>query len=415
MKQGALAVLILIGLAAPACQSNPTPSPSSAPSGEILIASDFPMSGQYEPDAVQVQQAIKLALDQHPTIGKYRLAYWPLDDDVAGDPNPARGRENVKRMVSEARVLAMIGPYTSAPAFEEIPVASAANLVMLSPSNTDACLTKPAAKCDPQPIALRQGQPNNYFRVAPPDPVQGRAMAKFATGTLKIQRVAVFNEWGIGGDQIMESFAMELALTGGSLVLQRELVSGTTDFSDFLSAASTAHAQAIYALGHVSQGICAARAQMTSKLFPDGAYFLATDGTTREPKCVTQAADKTAGIYATLPDVDATLSSDAAAMKVVADYRKAYPKTEPSASYIFAAYDCALIVIEAITRAIDAAGGAIPTRAQVLAEVAKGTFKNGITGTYSFDASGDAVSPLMSMYKVQDGKWVYIDRIDASS
>jgi ABC-type branched-subunit amino acid transport system substrate-binding protein len=102
-------------------------------------------------------------------------------------------------------------------------------------------------------------------------------------------------------------------------------------------------------------------------------------------------------------------------MKVVADYRKAYPKTEPNASYIFAAYDCALIVIEAITRAIDAAGGSVPTRLQVLAEVAKGTFKNGVTGTYSFDASGDAVSPLMSMYKVQDAKWALVGRIDASA
>jgi hypothetical protein len=37
-----------------------------------------------------------------------------------------------------------------------------------------------------------------------------------------------------------------------------------------------------------------------------------------------------------------------------------------------------------------------------------------LAGTYSFDANGDAVSPLMAVYQVKSGQWVYLQQIDAS-
>ena len=37
----------------------------------------------------------------------------------------------------------------------------------------------------------------------------------------------------------------------------------------------------------------------------------------------------------------------------------------------------------------------------------------GLTGTYSFDSNGDAVTPMMSIYQVENGQWVYKQRIDA--
>jgi hypothetical protein len=30
----------------------------------------------------------------------------------------------------------------------------------------------------------------------------------------------------------------------------------------------------------------------------------------------------------------------------------------------------------------------------------------GVTGKYPFDQNGDAVSPMMSMYTIRDGRWV---------
>jgi ABC-type branched-subunit amino acid transport system substrate-binding protein len=59
------------------------------------------------------------------------LTYKPMDDAVAGAATGEKGVQNVKRMIGDASVLGMIGPYQSAQAAVEIPVANAMDLVML--------------------------------------------------------------------------------------------------------------------------------------------------------------------------------------------------------------------------------------------------------------------------------------------
>jgi len=72
-----------------------------------------------------------------------------------------------------------------------------------------------------------------------------------------------------------------------------------------------------------------------------------------------------------------------------------------------------MILISAIKRAIDANGGRIPTRRQVVEAMAKAPPLNGVTGSYSFDPFGDAVSPMMSIYRVDNGRWAFWKNIDA--
>jgi hypothetical protein len=49
-----------------------------------------------------------------------------------------------------------------------------------------------------------------------------------------------------------------------------------------------------------------------------------------------------------------------------------------------------------------------------VAQIATSTF-SGVSGRYSFDGNGDAVSPLMAVYEVKGGRWVYLQQIDASA
>jgi len=55
-------------------------------------------------------------------------------------------------------------------------------------------------------------------------------------------------------------------------------------------------------------------------------------------------------------------------------------------------------------------GGGIPSRAQVVAAIAATKDFVGVTGTYSFDENGDAVTPMMSMYTIRDGRWLNVTR-----
>lgn len=406
-----LALLAVGGLLFTACQLGGPPIGSG---GDITIASDLPTSGGTEEaqGVVQVQRAIKLAIDQHPSIGRFKLMYKPMDDAVAGVANPQKGTQNVKRMIDDASVLGMIGPHGSQLAVAEIPVTNAKDLVMLSPSNTVDCLTVAAPYCDPQPDSLRPTGRNNYFRIAAPDALQGAAMAGFAVRSLNVKRVAAFTEHPRTMGPIVDGFVAILTRMGGELVLRQDLEPGTTDFIAFLSTARARGAQAIYVVGLSAERICGARA-MTRQIFADDPYFLGFDSMI-DNQCIKDAADNANNrIYATVSAVDPTQSRDPAVKQVVDTYRKAYLKPADIAPYTFAGYDCARILIDAIKRAIAANGGRIPTRRQVVEAVAHTPQFKGVTGTYSFDAFGDAVSPMMSVYRVDNGRWVFWQNIDA--
>jgi branched-chain amino acid transport system substrate-binding protein len=416
----ALALLTLILATAIACQPGPNPSPNP----DILIASDFPTTYPDDPYAIPREQIIQLAINEQPRIRGFKLGYVPYDDILGDAPSQARGVQNVKQMIADARVLGMIGPWTSNMTFAEIPVANAASLVMLGPALTNECTTVPDPSCGAgkPPWKYLSGS-NNFFRVAAPEPLQGRALARYISQVLGVKRVAAFNELGAAGTRMIKEFGAELVRAGGKLVLSRELPEPTTSFKTFLDQARDAGAQAIYAVADRGDRQCVARAQM-AKIFPKDSYFMGADGmvswsggtneVAKDDQCIKDAVGSGDGMLTASSDIDLTRNTDAVSMKAVAAYRKAYPKSPDIAAYTWAIYDCARLLIDAIDRAIQANNGGIPTRAQVVTAIAQAHFKV-LTGTYSFDAHGDALSPMMSLYRVENGHWVYVKPIDASS
>ena len=395
-------------LALIACQSSAPSAAPGPPVGDILIGSDLPITG-FEGDTPPLQQAIQLAIDQHSHVGPLKLAYWSLDDAVGGDALPEKGIQNIEQFIDDHKVLAVIAPFTSYMAAAQIPIANSAPLVMISPATTRACLTRSRPACDSTADNLRPSGRNNFFRIAPPDPLQGAAMAAYLVSDLHLLRAAVINELGDDGMTYVDSFKKRLAGLGGELVYSADLNPGTTDFSEFMSSAGAKGAQAIYAMGLVDDQICVAASQM-----PPGMIFAGTDTFTTDQQCVTQAGRGANSMFGTYTDVDATKL--ARATQVVDAYRKKFPRTDAGARSIFAAYDCALILIDAIQYAVNANHGEIPSRAQVLDAVARtDVVYEGATGAYSFDANGDAKLPLMSVYQVKGGQWTFVQRLDITS
>lgn len=403
-----VASLLLASAVVTACDTGGAPAPTF-PAGQILIASDLPTSG-FQVPALQAEQAIAFAIRQQGSIDGYTLGYFPLDDSLAALPSPARAIGNVDRIVDARQVLGMIGPLTSNLAPYEIPIANRADLAMISPSNTNDCLT--LSYCDPAHVVSRQFGANNYFRIAAPDPVQGRAMARYAARTLGVSRVAVFDELTAAeGVPIVNEFDHEFGRWGGQVVLSKQLApSDAPDYSAYLTEARSLGAQAVYAVGHAEDHDCRARAQMGT-LLPN-AYFLTWDGIDQDNKdCFPDAGADTTRMFGTFSDVDPRRMTPVS--KDVTAYLKAYPRASDVSIYTFAAYDCARIMIAAIAQAIKDNHGAIPRRAQVVTALAGIQGFRGVTGTYSFDANGDALSPLMSIWEVQDGRWTYLEQIDA--
>ena len=69
------------------------------------------------------------------------------------------------------------------------------------------------------------------------------------------------------------------------------------------------------------------------------------------------------------------------------------------------------ILINAIGRAIDANGGKMPARPEVVDQLARTTNYQGLTGTYTFNANGDATTPTLQIQQNQGGTWTPIENV----
>ena len=373
--------------------------------GEIIIASDFPVSGADRASGRPAEAGTAYAIQTSNTIKGFTITHKPYDDAVNGVHDPQKGAQNVTDMCNNSKVLGMVGPFNSNVARATIPVANKCNLVMISPSNTNECLTQTFDYCDPKPAALRDAsQPQNYFRVAAPDTVQGPAMADFAYDTLKITKIAVWSDNETFGKGVADNFAKEFQKKGGTVVVRQDFDTKTTsDFKPFLQRAKDAGAGGIYAGATSATKGCIPRAQSKGIL---GVPYLGPDGI-GDSQCIKDAGDQaTDKMYYTNAAADA--SQDSANKDLIAAFTKAFPQKDDTGAYTFPAYDCAKIVLDAISRAIDAAGGNMPTRKQVLDAVQNTKSLKLSTGTYSFDKHGDPTSATMAFYQLKGSDWAFV-------
>lgn len=413
MMKAFLPLLVLLVTLA-ACQGGQTAQPP-----EIIIASDMAWSS--EPYARILQDAIAYAISQQPTINGFTLGYEPFDNSLGGEQSQLRGRENIRRMIANPRVLGVVGPSSSFTANVEIPVANLFQLAMVSPTTTNPCLTvvSPEVTCKTPAAALRPSGSNNFFRIAPRDPLQGLAMGEYAATQLGRKRVAALIEAGGDSAAYVAEFAQAFHDRGGELVYREDLSADNDNFSEFLQRAKSHGADAIYVVGFQDQtqnvNSCDAAAQM-AEVMPD-AYFLTMDGITLDDTCPRRFGAAAGRVFATQSAVYPGHSADAGVRKTVNAFLKTHPiKFEDMSSvYTFAAYDAARIVIEAIRRAIVLNGDHFPRRDQVVTALTQPPDFVGLTGTYSFDANGDAIHPMMSIYTVDSGHWKFVQVYDVGS
>jgi branched-chain amino acid transport system substrate-binding protein len=390
--------VVLLGLVAAACAPAGGPGASPGTKGEIVILSEFPTSGASAASGLPAQNGVAYAIQQTKEIKGFTLRHQPNDHAVAGVHDPQKAVQNVQQAVQDSKVLGIVGPFNSNVARAVIPVANRVPIVLISPANTAECLTQDFPYCDPKPAALRPTGKNNYFRIAAPDTVQGPAMADFAVDTLKIKNIAVWSDNETFGKGVADTFSKRLETKGGKVVVRQDIdTKVTADFRTFLQRAKAANAEAIYAGAVSANKGCIVRAQMQG-IFDVAVPYLGPDGI-QDSQCIKDAAGFAANIYATVAAADAT--QDAEQKAVVDGFKATFTKKEDLGAYTFPGYDSAKILIDAIGRAIDANGGNMPTRQQVIDAVANTKDLKLSTGTYSFDRNGDPVRATMAFYQTK--------------
>jgi branched-chain amino acid transport system substrate-binding protein len=395
-----LAVLITATFVAFACGGGTTGGGSTASKGTIKIGSDLPVcttGGQ------STANGVKFAVDQKNASGGvngYTIAYQSFDDCRQAAYSAAAGVENVQSMLGDPKFMGMIGPYNSAVAQAEIPISSPQHFTMISPSNTNPCLTKeqlpPLPPCSYHAADLRSGNANNYWRVVTTDDYQGPAMADYMYKTLSVHSVGILDDSTVFGVGISGAFEAEFKKLGGTTSHSEYQKATTSDWKSILLKFQNGGAQGVYVGGTDDQNICIPRKQM--KDLGWNVPFAGGDGI-ETTNCIDQTSGNEVGVYATSAGADATRIPGAAS--TVAAFRKAFPGPNDFGGYTMQAYDAANALMAAIGRAINDANGSMPTRDQVRAEMAKTKGFVGVIGTYDFDANGDTSLKIVSIYAVQ--------------
>jgi len=382
--------------------------------GEIDIASDLPTSGADQSSGLPTQYGAAFAVTQAGnSVRGYTLKFLPFDDAVNGKHDPTKGAQNVQQMISNNKILGMVGPFNSGVAAAEIPVANQAPLAMVSPSNTNECLTINFSYCQSYagytPAGLRPTGKNNYFRIAANDTFQGPAMADYAYDTLGLKTIAVWDDQEPFGKGVADNFTKEFQKKGGTVVDRQGFdTSSKPDFHSWLNKAKTDGAQGIYAGATSASYGCIPRGE-SQGIFDATSYYLGPDGI-GDAQCLTDSGSMANDhMYASQGVADANSNPSAAA--TITAYKTAHPSPNDTAAYTFAGYDCAAILIDAIGRAIDANGGNTPSRQQVIDQLAKTTAFKGLTGTYTLNAAGDPTTPALQIQQNKSTGWTTVKNL----
>ena len=403
---------LLVVLAAAAC------SEIAIDKGTIDIGSDTSNVAGFD---IAVRDGAAFAVEQARSVRSFTLRFVPYDDSLQGAYNSDQGVENMQRMVLDHNMLGMVGPLRGPVARAELPIANRASLAMISPTITEPCLTHPLDHCsfllNMEPARLRPTGKNNYFHVAATDQFHGPAMAEFAYNSLGLRRIAILGEPSSFSLFASDSFAAAFTKAGGTVVARQDFdVTGDAapNFRPWLMQARAAGAQAIYA-GGLFEYPLAPRLQ-SQGIFDPASYYLGIDGSPDLFRYgIAGEPTKEAGsmlnehIYASRGIGAPQLNPRAA--KTTAAFVKAHPDPVENNSETFAGYDSAAILIDAIGRAIDANGGKMPTRQQVVDQLSKTTAFQGLTGTYTFSAAGDPTTPSLQILQYKAGAWTPVENV----
>ncbi len=417
--------------------SNNTTSSSAGSSGiagchgTITVATDLPLTGGDATDGPFPQLGAQLAVSQanaSHALGGCTLNYVSKDDSSVAKAghDPAQGAANIRALAADQSVIGVVGPFNSSVAEAEIPVASQNHLPLISPSNTNPCLTVqgvPASVCGITTSSLYPG-PHTYFRVIATDINQGEIDAYVAAKVLNATKAYVFDDQEAYGAGLASLFINHFQADGGTIVGHASLPGTTTDFSTQISNAQSSGAQMIF-FGGTSGNGCGlvrrdeGRAGVTLPL-------LGGDGC-QDQKFITDAnsgsnTSEANGAEATsAPDVT-QLSSSAS---FYAAYSQAYAsksapynngKNEPYTPY---GYDAMNILIGAIKAVLVQNGGQPPSSTQtfrddVVAQL-RNTSYDGAIGHTGFDANGDTTNTGFTLYKVAGGQWTTVNTYQVSS
>ena len=391
---------------------------SLAPTRVVRIAIDLPLGGN-ELVGAPIVNGIMLAVnDAAGQTDRFRIEIPEssiFSDLVGGLPDGSRGAQNMRQIIADPDVVAVIGPFHSSVAWQQIPISTAAGLLQCSPANTDPALTQSANGAVP-PVASQPPVRSSYIRVVTTDDVAARAAARYVLERLGKTSVYVLGDSQGNGTIMADWFEAEFVRLGGAVMARASLPDSSAVLSAMLADVRAKKPQAIYFGGTGDRGAVLVRAAAQAGLgdVPLIGTDALNDGNAATPgsflSLVGGGAQQT---YSVFPGS----AGSPAQSGFAAEYRARYG-AEPT-PFAAAGYACAQVVIAALGR-VDADAAASGTRlrdAVRSAGVNPGTTFETVLGPITFDGRGDVTPGRVTIYArgAQGSDWAYLDQITATA
>ncbi len=329
---------------------------------EILVGEFGSLTGNDATFGQSTNKGIRMAFDEVNSAGgikgkKIKLITY----DNQGKPDEAAAV--VKRLITQDKVLAILGEVASQRSLAAAPIAQQYKVPMITPSSTNPKVT----------------QVGDYvFRICFIDPFQGAVMAKFMRENLKLKSVAILrdvkNEYSVG---LADVFSKSVQERGGEVLLDVSYQAGDIDFKSQLTQIKSKNPDAIFLPGYYTEvGLITSQARQLGIK----SVFLGGDGW--ESNSLTEIAKEAAnGSY--FSNHYSTDSTEPLTQEFIQKYKAKYNELPDSMAAL--GYDAAKILADAIGRASSL------TPEAVRDEIAKTKEFPGVTGKITLDSERNAV------------------------
>jgi branched-chain amino acid transport system substrate-binding protein len=347
----------------------------------IKIGEVDPLSGGVSQFGIGCHQGIVLALDQINSAGGVLGQQIELvtEDDQS---KPGQSATAVRKLITQDKVVAILGDATSSATLESAPIAQANKIPMITPSATNPRITQVG---------------DFIFRVCFLDELQGRVIARFARQNLKAAKIFTLTDVKQDYSVDLEKFFKdEFTKLGGTIVGQQSYSSGDTVFRAQLTAIRGLRPDAIYVPGYYQEvALIVKEGRQIGLTMP----FLGCDGWANQA-LIAIGGKAMDGCYFTnhfSPEDQSPIVKE-----FVGKYREKYGSVPDTFGAL--GYDAASILCDAIKRA-----GSSDSQ-HIRDALAKTAGFNGVTGLISFDANRNAAKPVLVIV-VRDGKFEVAERI----
>ena len=389
-----VAVPIVIGALALSACGNKKEDGGSGGNATLTIGVVAPLSGDLSAVGNGIKNGVDLAIKQankDKTISGVTLQMNAQDDTAKADV----GATVAAKLVADTSVVGVVGPLNSSVAKSVAPVMAAANLALISPSNSGVDLTGRGVLAS----GGTQTRPyKSYFRVCATDDIQGPFAANYAVKDLGKKKIAIVHDKKAYGQGLAEAFAKQAKANGATVLPTETINPGDTDFSTLITKLKSQSPDFLFYGGEYPEA-----SKITKQMKSAGLNIplMGGDGV--------QAADyiklggtAANGDFATA--LGAPTDALDSAKQFLADYKAAGYK-DPADPYGAAAYDAANAIIKALAKSYKSGKSGSDLRGDVVTNVQSTDFA-GVTGQISFDQFGDTNNKVLTVYKVDNGAFV---------